>query len=206
MEIRKLSLVFVSLVGCATAVSDHARESPDAQGASGVDAPPSSSGCSFSGALATWSFTGQPGSETSIAASASASGVTASDLTRAAGLTATAGSGSINASGWATSGQLAVAKYYTMSLTPPPGCSLDITSVAIDARSSSTGPAQAALATSADGFAQPITVSTTAASTPTLSVSGAGAPVEIRIYGFAASGAAGTMRLQNTLTITGALR
>src|SRR5579862_4936147 len=147
------------LVGCATAVAPDPGTTSDPGSPDAQSSGPSSA-CSFSGALATWSFAGQPGTETSIAATSTAAGVTASDVTRAATLTATSGSGSLNSSGWSTSAQVATSKYYTLSLTPPAGCTLDIASMAIDAKSSSTGPSHAALATSADGFAQTVSVST----------------------------------------------
>jgi hypothetical protein len=205
MGIRNTWLLPVALcAGCATAIAPDPTGgpgpgSPDAQGSSPTG------GCSFSGTLATWSFAGQPGTESSIAPTSTAGGATASDVTRAATLTATSGTDSLNSSGWPTSAQVATSKYYALSLTPPSGCTLDLGSIAIDAKSSSTGPAHAAVATSADGFAQTTTVSTSGASTPALSVTGMSAPVEIRIYGFAAAGTPGTMRLQNTLTVTGSL-
>ena len=195
--------------GCATA--DHATASD----ASTHDAPRSdahvdghSGACAmaFSGALATYDFTGTTGSQTTTAASATAPGITAGDISRAAGLTAASGATSINASGWPTAAQLDPTKYYTLSITPPAGCSLDVTSLTADVKSSGTGPASAAVATSADAFAQTTAVSTTAPSTPTVSVSGASGSVEIRIYGFSATGGTGTMRVQNTLRVTGALR
>jgi hypothetical protein len=40
---------------------------------------------------------------------------------------------------------------------------------------------------------------------PTLTVSSTSGSVEIRIYGFSASSTSGTMRLQNTLSVTGSL-
>jgi len=48
-------------------------------------------------------------------------------------------------------------------------------------------------------------VSTSAAGNVTLAVTGSTSAVEVRIYGWNASSAGGTMRLEGTLTLTGAL-
>jgi hypothetical protein len=78
--------------------------------------------------------------------------------------------------------------------------------LAIDAKSSNSGPTMAVVATSDDTFTQNASVSTTAASTPALAVANSSVAVELRVYGFHASSAAGTFRVQNTLTVTGALQ
>jgi hypothetical protein len=168
------------------------------------DAP--ASGCAYSGVLATWSMSGQPGTQTSTAAASSAPGVIAASLTRAGTLTAVSGTGSMNSSNWATAAALDATKYYTVSLTPPTGCTLSVSAIAIDLKASSTGPASAAVATSADSFAQPTSASPNAASSPAVTVSASSGPLEIRIYGYGAMGATGTMRVQNTLTVTGTLQ
>ncbi|HSN30897.1 MAG TPA: hypothetical protein VLT45_31640 [Kofleriaceae bacterium] len=173
----------------------------------GIDAPPGSCPQAFSGALATWSFTGQTGTEASVSASATATGVTAGAVSRSASLTVpTGGQNSINASNWPTAAQLDAQKYYTFIVTPPSGCQMDLSSLSIDALSSGTGPTMAVVATSDDSYGQTSTVSTTAPSTPALHVSGATTMIELRVYGFSASSASGTLRIQNTLTLNGALR
>jgi hypothetical protein len=205
------------VAGCASAGSPHAAPADGPDGADGrtredampadapegVDAP--TGACSFSGIVATWSFSGDAGSQTSTAAASRAQGFTAGDVRRASSLTATAGADSINSSNWSTAGSRDTSKYYTLTITPPSGCALDLASAAIDAKSSSTGPSKAVIATSVDSYAATQTVSTSAASTPSLTVTGQTAAVEVRIYGWSASGTAGTMRLQNTLTLTGSL-
>jgi hypothetical protein len=157
----------------------------------------------FTGVLATWDFSGQPGSQVSTTAASSAPGVTAGSISRAPALTAAAGTGSINATNWSTA-QLDTTKYYTLAITPPAGCAMSFTSLSIDALSSGTGPTTAGVATSTDSFAHTTAVSATAPSTPSLAVTGAAA-IELRIYGFMASAAGGTMRIQNTLSVTGML-
>jgi hypothetical protein len=127
-------------------------------------------------------------------------------MTRASGLTATAAQNSISSSGWPQSSQIDTSKYYTLALTPPSGCTLDITSLAVDAKTSGTGPAGGSAATSVDSFAGMSAVQTNAISSPAMTVSGATGQVEIRIYGFGATSASGTFRIENTFTVTGSLQ
>ncbi len=160
----------------------------------------------FSGVLATWDLTAQPGSQTSTPSTSSAPGVVAGELARAPSLTASAGTGSINSTNWPTSSQLDPTKFYTFSVTPPSGCALSLSSLAIDVTASGTGPTSAAVATSGDAFAQTTPVSTSAPSTPSLAVTVAHGALELRVYGFGASATGGTMRVQNMLAVSGALQ
>lgn len=201
----------VLLVGCA-----QAGESMDGM----IDAPPMqitpdarpdgmmSGGCAspFSGTLASWAFTGEPGNQAQTAFTSKATGVTAGAVTRSAGLTAVIGAGSINASGWPMAAQLDPTKYYTVTIAPPAGCTLSITTAFVDARASGTGPTMAAVATSADSYAQTSSVSTTAGTAASVAVANASSTVEVRIYGYAASAAGGTMRLQNQLSFMGSIQ
>ena len=178
-------------------------------GGAGVDAPvaPPSGSCAtpFSGALATWTLTGAPGSQASTPAGSTAPGVTATDLSRAPGLSTASGADSINASNWPTGSSPDPSKYYTLTVTPAAGCALDLSSLSVSLKTSSTGPGQAAAATSADSFAQLAQLAMSGPSAPSLSVSDQTGAIEVRISGFAASGAAGTMRLLDTVTLTGSL-
>lgn len=170
-----------------------------------IDAPTSGCATPFLGTLATWSFASGTGSQAATAAVTMATGVTASSFTRSATLTAASGAGSMNSTNWSTSTTLAKTTYYTLTVTPAAGCALKLTSLAIDAKASATGPAMAVVATDADSFVQTATVSTSATSTPTLSVTSATSPVEIRIFGYDATSSSGTMRVTGTLTLTGAI-
>lgn len=216
-------LCLLSLVGCASATSTQdlmgdAHPPIDAHGTgtdgsshadaalhdgASVDTPTGSCTTPASGVLATWTFAGQPGSQTSTPAASSATGITAGAITRAVALTAVATNNSMSSSGWATTAQPDSAKFYTLTITPHAGCALDLTSLAIDALKSGTGPVSGSVATSADSFVGSTPVSTTAPSTPALAVSGATGAVELRIYGYAATSASGTLRLQTTLTVSG---
>jgi hypothetical protein len=179
--------------------------SPDAGGSS-TGGDTGSSGCAFTGVLATWSFTNESGNQTSTAASSAATGVTATAVQRSAGLTPVTGSSSINSSGWPTVATLDATKYYTFSVTPPASCMLAITTLAIDAKASGTGPAMASAATSADAFTQTTALSTSAPGTITLNTNPTTNTVEVRVYGYDASGAMGTLRLQTALTLSGSLQ
>jgi len=164
-----------------------------------------SSTCAASGTLVTYDFTGAPGNQTSTAATSTTSGITAGAVARASTITPVSGANSINGSGWSTS-SLDSTRYYTLSISPPPSCTLSITSIDIDTKSSSTGPASASLATSADGFSTKTTVTTNASTSVAMSVTGVTSTLEVRVYGYAASGTAGTMRIENTLSVAGTLQ
>ncbi len=217
--LRRAPSVLLVLAGCATAreeprTGSDANNAVDAAMQTPRDAPATmedaaatgSCANAFTGVLATYSFTGAVGNQASQPASSTATGVVADPITRAAGLTPVSGATSINSSSWPLSATLDPAKYYALKLTPPSGCTLSLTGAAIDAKASGTGPAMAAVGTSADSFAQAVSISTTAPSTPTLSVSAASGAIEIRVYGFAATATGGTLRLQNTLTVSGSLQ
>jgi hypothetical protein len=178
----------------------------------GGDGPPHipdtpSGGCTmaFTGVLATWTFVGAAGTQASTAAATMAPGITAGAISRSQGLVATGGTGSINSNNWPLVTTLDPNRYYTFSVAPPSGCMMDLTQLAIDLKSSMTGPTMGAIATSDDAFTQTTSVGPNVASTPSLAVTGSTASVELRVYGYAAGMTPGTMRVQNTLSVTGAL-
>ncbi|MFT3694363.1 MAG: hypothetical protein QM831_14545 [Kofleriaceae bacterium] len=218
---------FVCLTACATAAipsaNDHNGDTPDAGGGQQTtrpDAAPQNTGsntgsnsgsnsgsnqgnpCAYSGVLATFDLSSQSGSEITAPVTSTASGVTASGIQRGTGLTANTGSGSINASNWPTGGSVDMTKYFSFTVTAPTGCSLAISSLSIDAKASGTGPAVGAVGTDRDNFGSLSTISTSAPSTPSLTASSHDT-IEIRVFGYSASGASGTFRIQNTLTVTG---
>src|SRR5579862_8952094 len=96
----------------------------------GVDANSSSScGTSYSGVIATWTFSGQPGSQATTPLGPTASGVTGVGISRSSALTAASGTDTMNASNWGMSAQTDTTKYYALSIAPPSGCMLDLTSI-----------------------------------------------------------------------------
>jgi hypothetical protein len=159
----------------------------------------------FTGELGKWVFTGASGSQPSTASTTNAPGVVAGRITRSPAVMPTAGADSINATNWPTSGQLDPASYFTLSLSAPAGCAISVTAMSIDVLSSGTGPASASIASSADNFAATTSIGTASPSSPTLTASSASGTLELRIFGFAAAATTGTMRVQNTMSITGAV-
>ena len=219
MSLFRSSLLLIAwCAGCASAREEIANDKADAAVGGGSDARDpdagqvtgtdsgSTGGCAFSGVLATWTFSGETGNQASTAAASSATGVTASVVQRSATLTAVSGANSINASNWPAAAARDTAKYYTLTITPPATCMVALTTAAIDAKASGTGPASAVVSTSVDAFAQTVAVSTAAAGTVTLSTSPTSNAIELRVYGYAATGTAGTLRLQTTLTINGTIQ
>jgi hypothetical protein len=132
--------------------------------------------------------------------------MSAGAVSRAPDLVATTGSNSIAATNWATTAHLDATKYFTLSVTPPAGCKMDLTMMAVDALADGVGPTSAEVLTSDDSFVFPENVSTSAPSMPALVVTGATAAVELRIFGFFAATGSGALQLQHTLTVSGALR
>jgi hypothetical protein len=169
----------------------------------------SDSGCVGSGttgALVTFDLSAESGSEASAAPKTSATGVTGGALSRAAGLTAVSGSGSINASGWPTTATASAADYYTFTVTPAAGCAVTLSTLAVDASASGTGPSKGDVATSGDAFAAHTTsFAGTSKTTVTLASPSGTGPIEVRVYGYGASGSTGTFRIQNTLTLSGSI-
>jgi hypothetical protein len=209
---------FLVLVGCASGRNEPA-PATDAAGVDSaapmIDAPttpmpdaPVSATCTmaFTGQLAQWSFATEAGAQVMTPVTTKANGITAGAVTRSAGLTAVSGAASINSSGWPTAAARDLTRYYTATITPPAGCTMSITSVAIDALSSGTGPVSAVVSSSVDAYAATGTVATAAPTTVPMTIANANGMVEIRIYGYAAGAAAGTMRLRTNLTITGSLQ
>lgn len=210
---RRLPLVTMFALGCASAGEETTPiDAPpgNAHVDAAVDGKPgdgsaSTNPCAFSGALATYSFAGETGSQTQTAATTTATGITAGPIQRAATVTATSGANSINSTNWSTAAQVDPTKFYTFTIAPPSGCGMTISTIAIDVKSSGTGPATGALATSSDNFATFKTLSTGAPSTVTASVT-ANAMLEVRVYGYSATSTGGTMRVQSTLTVNGTLQ
>jgi hypothetical protein len=158
------------------------------------------------GALVTFDFTGESGNQTSTAPKSTVLGISAGSISRSGSLAAVAGTSSINASNWAASSTVDPTHYFTLTITPDPKCTLDVTSVSADTKVSSTGPSNASVATSHVNFAARSPLSVGAPSTAALSVSGAMGAVEFRVYGYGAGSTSGTMRMQSTVSVSGTLR
>jgi hypothetical protein len=163
-------------------------------------------GCGFSGVLVTFDLSQESGNEASVTPASTAAGVSVGPLKRSSALSSVSGSGSINASGWATAASLDPARYYTFTVTPPAGCAATFTTLSVDSRASATGPSTAAAGTSADNFASPVTFSPGGVSSVAVTgAAGATGAIEVRIFGYAAGSTGGTLRIASTLTLSGSL-
>jgi PEP-CTERM motif len=155
------------------------------------------------GTLAVYDFTGLPGDEASVAATTQVSDATFGDITRGGGIIANPGDNSINSDKWNLG-----TGYYTFTVTPKAGSTLDLSSlVYTDRRSLKDGPPNIAVEFSTQaGFANPQTIATYtladhANHRETLDLSGFSAlanltsTVELRIFATGATGSVGTYRL-----------
>jgi hypothetical protein len=99
-------------------------------------------------ALVQYELTGKLGTEVSDPATFAATGLTAFDLIRGAGLTPAAGSNSMNASGW---DDLSPADFFSFGFTVQPGFSAVLNEIRLSARSSATAPGFMNVLISKDG-------------------------------------------------------
>jgi hypothetical protein len=95
-----------------------------------------------------WDLLGAPGNQASTAASLSAANVSGSALARGTGLGGVVASGSLNASGW----NGAAGDYLSFGFTVDPGYAVDLATLFIGTRSSSTGPGTLGLYWNGDGY------------------------------------------------------
>lgn len=113
---------------------------------------------SFSNAqILTFDFVGLAGSEATANSNANDPNISASVISRGAGLTASANGGRFNATNWSTGGSIASAvsgnDYMEFTITPNVGCNFSISSIQLQLQRSATGPSAIALRSSLDGFA-----------------------------------------------------
>lgn len=153
-----------------------------------------------------WNLSGAPGNQVSQPPNTSAANVTGMSITRGAGISASAGSNSISSAGWEGT---AADEYFSLGFTVGAGYSVNLGSLYIGTRSSSTGPGTVGLYYSGDGFASPLTTIVQPSATFVNSaidlsaLTGLTGNVEFRIYeigntqasGAGATAATGTFRL-----------
>lgn len=109
--------------------------------------------------IANWNTAGLAGNEPTLAPLTSATNVVASNVTRGSGITATTAGNSLSASGW---NDLSPDDYFQFGFTVDAGFQVDLTSLVIGTRSSSTGPGSIGIFYSTDGFATSAQVATIA--------------------------------------------
>lgn len=160
-----------------------------------------------------YDFSGQPGNQGATPVTATATGLTASDLVRGPGVSASSTANSMNSSAWTTSTVADLNDYYGFTLTANAGYSLTLTSLSFAERRSPTGIRMFELRSSLDGFTAAIPGTVTSVPNndsvrnQTLSL-GSGfsdllTPVTFRLYGYEAESGSGTWRLQNHSTFAG---
>jgi hypothetical protein len=176
-------------------------------GAADAAAEADAGGCpdTITGTLATYDLSSLSGISTSGPATSVATGITAADITRSAVLKPESATGAINSSNWSL-GALDTTRYYTFTITPPAKCAMAITSVSLNTGASGTGPVSGDVATSADSFTSTSAFTPGTTTNVTLTVTGATTAIEVRVYGYNATGTGGTMRIQNTMTVSGSLK
>lgn len=163
--------------------------------------------------LAKWDFTGTAGNEVSLPANSTASGVTASTLTRGTGISASAAGGSFSATGWTLSTSVDANDYFQFTLTIDSSTTTNIDSISFAERRSGTGVRQFVLRSSLDSFATDTVAAVsvpddTATRSHTLVLPAAfdnltNTAVTFRIYGYEAEASGGTWRLANHSVLGG---
>ena len=169
-------------------------------------AAPTCASHGYSGALVTFDLTSLSGVSTNAPATTNVAGVSSTVLSRSAALKAESASRALNSSSWATGAAADATRYYTFTVTPAVGCTLALSSLALDVDRSNSRPARADVATNVDGVATH-SASFAVAGKPTVSLSASSAgAIEIRIYGYSASAGGGTFRIQNKMTLSGSIQ
>ena len=125
-----------------------------------------------------------------------------SDITRGSGISPEAGANSINSFGWTTGAGVDLNDYYEFTITPDANIAMDLTNLTFTYRRSGTGPTMLEIRSSRDGFATAFAgvdnLNDTSNHRTGFGLFGFNdlqSAVTFRIYGFAAGGAAGTLRL-----------
>jgi hypothetical protein len=154
----------------------------------------------------TYSFTGAAGNEVSLGPDAQPAGMSAGNVSRGSGLTASAAANAFSSSAWTSSANRDLTDYYTVSLSPQAGFLMTVTRLELDERRSLTGIRSWSLYSSLDGFTSAL--GTFAVPDDDLTRVNQGvnlggvfanltAPVEFRIYGFQSEATGGTWRIDN---------
>lgn len=159
---------------------------------------------SRAGLMLRYDFSGASGNQVAQSPDFTASGLSATDLTRGSGLNAAAGTNSISASAFST-GALDATDWFGFTLTPQNGVEFSLESMAFAERRSGTGIRSFEVRSSLDGFASAVggvfgVPDNTDFRDQVVSLSGLTSltsAITLRIYGYAAEGSGGTWRLAN---------
>jgi hypothetical protein len=175
-------------------------------GSSGLTAQTAFSDAS-PGSLGNYATLGLSGVTASVVPSNVAANVTFSNLTRGPGLTAVSAADAFNSSAWSTSStfQSGSDDYYEFTITPNSCYRFSAAEVRIGLQTTATGPNKAELRSSLDSYGSTIGSVlgiTTTLTTFTINLSSNpglqnhSSAVTFRIYGYSASAATGTLRIQ----------
>ncbi len=107
--------------------------------------------------IVSYNLQGTPGNQASQVPAVSAAFTSGVNLTRGAGLSASAASNSFSASGWeAATAAPSSTEYFEFGFNVDPGYVVDVSELYVGTRSSGTGPGTIGLYSSVDSFAIPI--------------------------------------------------
>lgn len=162
-----------------------------------------------------YTFPGSAGNEATLPADAAPVGTTPSPISRGPGLSPASAAGAFSSLSYTAGGTLdqalAAGDYFEIALAPEAGYAFSLTSLQFSTQRSATGPQRGELRSSLDGFqsaiGSPIAHPTALAPVGPFDLSSAAfqslsAPVTFRLYGYAASSASGTLRIDN-IALTG---
>ncbi|HEY0993707.1 MAG TPA: DUF4215 domain-containing protein [Kofleriaceae bacterium] len=162
--------------------------------------------------VAQFSFTGATGNEVKLAASFADPALAAPPvMSRGTGLTPSIAIDAFSASAWTTASTRDPDDFYSFTVAPSAGHSMNLRALQLDERRSSTGIRRWSVRSSLDGFATDLAAfnvpDNTATRTETAQLPaqfhGVTTPIEFRIFGFKAEAAGGTWRIDNVELIGG---
>jgi hypothetical protein len=150
--------------------------------------------------ILTFSFSGNNGDEPDFPSSSNSGGIQASLISRGSDIAAAASGDRFNSINWTTGSTPDVNDYIEYTIMPAGGYKIDITSIQLQHRRSSTGPRKFIIRTSVDGFATNASGELTVPDVNTqqnnslalLMPLSTTAPVTFRIYGYAAETTSGS--------------
>lgn len=134
------------------------------------------------------------------------SSLTATGIGRGAGISGSNATDRYTATGW-NSASLDANDYFTWTITPTGGATLNLTSFVYTGQASGTGPTTFSFRTSADSFSTGLGTATATGATITLTggaFQGLSSALEFRLYGWGASSASGTFSV-NDFTFNGSV-
>ncbi|MBC6697888.1 Calx-beta domain-containing protein [Hymenobacter puniceus] len=158
--------------------------------------------------LATYSFTNATGDEATLPADAQPINASFSPMSRGAGVTPSAGAGSISATGWSLAA-LDATDYFAFTVQPATGFQVRLDSLVLDERRSGTGIRDWSVRSSVDNFATDLITVNVPDDTNTrinkkvalpASFAARTGAVEFRIYGYNSEAIAGSWRIDNVRT------